>query len=155
MAATRADAPFPSLYLFVRQLPRASRTARLAKFSDAMSSSPRRCRTSSREMDVASSGSNWGSERISPWRKKSLDGSALRGAGSPQRWVRRQGGRGRVEERPSFLEVETCCSIDRARVVPLCQISLKMHSRLKVESTLSRLKSRIKFWFSELVMRKK
>ena len=49
--------PPPSLYLFVRQLPRTSLTALLTKFSDAISSSPFLCRSSSLSTKAASSAS--------------------------------------------------------------------------------------------------
>lgn len=57
MGSHFSHSPPPSLYLLVRQLPRASRTARLAKFSEAINSKPVRCLVSSDCIISASSGS--------------------------------------------------------------------------------------------------
>ncbi len=50
--------PMPSLYLFVKQLPRASRTGELTKFSLAINSNPFLCRSSSNSIRLARTGSN-------------------------------------------------------------------------------------------------
>lgn len=55
----KQDVPFPSLYLLVKQLPKASRTAALAKFSLAINSRPIFCRSSSFSIKDANSGSNF------------------------------------------------------------------------------------------------